>query len=68
MCNSRTNLYKEINDIVQSVYGKEIRVFNTQIPYTVRVGEANFNQMSVIEYEPDNKASIAFIELAKEVL
>jgi len=68
MCDNRTNLCKEINDVLQSTYGQKQRIFDTQIPCSVKVGEANYNHKSVIEYDPKNKASIAYMALAKEIL
>ena len=52
-CNKRTNLYRR-------TYG--------QVPYTVKVGDANSYGMSVMELEQANPASLAYLELAKEVL
>ena len=43
-------------------------IFNCQIPYTVKVGDANSYGMSVMELEQANPASLAYLELAKEVL
>lgn len=67
MCNNRTNLYKDICDAIENSYSSKINIFNTQIPASVKVGEANLNRQSVIEYEPKNKASIAYMNLAKEI-
>ena len=39
-----------------------------EIPYTVKVGDANSYGMSVMELEQANPASLAYLELAKEVL
>lgn len=36
--------------------------------YTVKVGDANSYGMSVMELEQANPASLAYLELAKEVL
>ena len=42
---------------------------NQQAPeYTVKVGDANSYGMSVMELEQVNPASLAYLELAKEVL
>ena len=68
MCDNRTTLYKKINEIIQRAYSQTVNIFNTQIPYSVKVGEANLNHMSIIEYEPKNKVSIAYTALAEEVL
>lgn len=38
------------------------------LSYTVKVGDANSYGMSVMELEQANPASLAYLELAKEVL
>lgn len=68
MCDSRTSLTRDIYDIIQSSYGNTINIFNIQIPNSTKVGEANLYHKSVIDYEPQNKASLAYIDFAKEVL
>ena len=47
---------------------QSLPIFNCQIPYTVKVGDANSYGMSVMELEQANPASLAYLELAKEVL
>lgn len=67
MCDKRTNLYKEICAQVDTAYRSGMRIFNSQIPMTVKVGEANFNGMAVAEYDKNNAAGIAYMNFAKEV-
>ena len=68
MCDSRTSLSRDIYEIVQSTYGSMVNIFNTQIPNSTKVGEANLHRTSIIDYEPQNKASLAYIDLAEEVI
>ena len=68
MCDNRTSLSREICDIIQNTYGSTVNIFKTQIPNSTKVGEANLYQKSVIDYEPQNKASLAYIDFAQEVL
>ena len=68
MCDSRTNLYKEICEAVNSAYGGSVNIFDTQIPNSVKVGEANMKCMSIIEYMPKNSASTAYTKFAEEVM
>lgn len=35
---------------------------------SIKVGEANYNGKSIIEYNPSNKVSIAYENFAKEFL
>jgi len=67
MCNPRTRLYKNVITLISEHYGDKIRIFSTSIPSTTKVGEANFNSSSIIEYYPKSKATIAYKEFALEV-
>ena len=66
-CNKRTNLYRRTYGQVTKAF-QSLPIFNCQIPYTVKVGNANSYGMSVMELEQANPASLAYLELAKEVL
>jgi chromosome partitioning protein len=68
MCDKRTNLYKEISAQVDAAYRNGMKIFDSQIPSTVKVGEANCCGMSVFEYDRKCPAGQAYMELAKEVL
>ena len=68
ICDERTNLYKDAKALIDSSYSGKIKIFDTNIPSTVKVGEANYSSLSVMEHEPNGKASIAYKNFAKEVL
>jgi len=68
MCDNRTALHRDIYDTIKDAYENTIKIFNTQIPNSIKVGEANMNHKSIIDYAPQNKASVAYIEFAEEVL
>ena len=44
------------------------RVYNTIIPRLVRLAEAPSHGKPILEYEPRNKGTIAYLNLAKEVI
>jgi len=67
ICDERTKLYREARSLLDTSYGDKIKIFNTIIPATVKVGEANYMSKSVVEYEPNSKAAIAYVALAKEL-
>lgn len=67
MCDVRTNLCKTITEQVNDTFQGQIRIFGSQIPSTVKVGESVYYSEPLIEYAPECKASLAYIELAKEV-
>lgn len=64
----RMKLSKEVLSIIQEAYGDHINIFNSRIPTSVKVGEANMKSKSTIEYDPKNKVSSAYMEFAKEVV
>ena len=56
-CNKRTNLYRRTYGQVTKAF-QSLPIFNCQIPYTVKVGDANSYGMSVMELEQANPASL----------
>lgn len=68
ICDERTNLFREAKGLIDEYYKGKITIFNAHIPTTVRVGEANYYSRSVMELDPKNKAAIAYIAFAKEVM
>lgn len=59
-CNKRTNLYRRTYGQVTKAF-QSLPIFNCQIPYTVKVGDANSYGMSVMELEQANPASLAYV-------
>ena len=68
MCDTRTNLYKEVNGIMDKTYSQSIRIFDTIIPHSTKVGEANLRRQSVLLYDEHSKPSKAYQEFAKELM
>ena len=68
ICDERTTLYKHTRELVETNYSGTAKIFKTAIPSTTKVGEANYYSLSVMEHDPSGKASIAYMNIAKEVL
>ena len=68
MCDERTNLFKDTYKMLQDFCQNRIGIFQSRIPNTVRVGEANYYSCPVTEYDAAGKASLAYMALAKEVM
>lgn len=68
MFNERRNLSKEILTSINEAYGSQMKIFKNKIPASVKVGEANLNSKSIIEYKPNNKVALAYKCFAKEYL
>lgn len=66
MFKERTIISREILSLIEDAYGKSLKVFDSKIPSSVKVGEANLNSKSIIEYKPDNKVALAYNDFAKE--
>ena len=67
MCDNRTNLSKILTEQVEGIYQKKIKVFQTKIPKTVKVGEAIYNGQSIKKYAKGSSVDIAYDSLAKEI-
>jgi len=66
MYDSRNNLSKQVEDDARENLGD--LVFDTIIPRNVRVSEAPSFAMPVLSYDPTSRGSLAYRELAEEVL
>lgn len=66
MYDSRTNLANQVVNEVRSFFGG--KVFDALIPRTVKLSEAPSYGQSIIEYAPENKGAVAYMDLAKEVI
>ena len=63
----RTNISKEITATVKSAYGQRIKVFDTQIPHSIRAVEATAEGKSIFAYDKGGKVAAAYEQFAKEV-
>jgi chromosome partitioning protein len=68
MFDERTNLSKEIENMIRESYGMNINVFDTRIPRSVKVGEANARSKSIVDYMPSNKAAVGYKNFTYELL
>ena len=63
----RTNISKEITATVKSAYGQKIKVFNSEIPYSIRAVEATAEGKSIFSYDKGGKVAASYEQLSKEV-
>lgn len=68
MCDARTILCKTITEQVHETFRGQIRIYDSKIPNTVKVGESVYYSEPLIEYAPECNASIAYQNLAGEVI
>ena len=67
MCDARTNLCKVITEQVRDTFEGQIRIFESRIPNTVKVGESVYYSEPLIEYAPESNATKAYKNLVKEL-
>ena len=68
MCDRRTNLCKTIMGEVQDAFDGKLRVFDSMIPNTVKVGESVYYGEPLVEYAERSEVCEAYRGLAREVL
>ncbi|MCD8122843.1 MAG: ParA family protein [Clostridiales bacterium] len=68
MVDGRTNFSKEISALIRDTYGSKLKVFQTEIPRSVRAAEISAEGKSIFRHDPGGKVAVAYRELTKEVL
>ena len=68
MCEARTNLCKVISEQVAETFEGQIRIFESKIPNTVKVGESVYYSEPLLEYAPHTKACKAYLDFGKELI
>lgn len=68
MVDSRTNNDREIVNELRMGVGRQLRIFDTEIPRSIRAVEATRSGESIFAYEPNGKVAQAYAGLTKEVL
>lgn len=68
MVNSRTNYSREISNLLRDTYGNKIRVFDTDIPHSVRAAEISAEGKSIFAHDPKGKVAAAYRQLTQEVM
>lgn len=66
MYDDRTNLSHQVRDDLRDFFGNQ--VFSTVIPRNVRLAEAPSFGKPIIQYDPDCKGALSYLELAQEVI
>ena len=68
MVDGRTNNARDVTASLRATIGQRIRVFDTEIPHSVRAAECSQKGESIFAHDPDGKVALAYEKLAKEVL
>ena len=67
MVDNRTNNAKTIITSLRSSVGENIRVFNSEIPFSVRAAECSLSGESIFSHDKNGKVAAAYEALTKEV-
>lgn len=68
MVDSRTNYAKEISTLIRDTYGSKLKVYDADIPRSVRAAEISAEGVSIFRHDPGSKVAEAYRSLTKEVL
>lgn len=63
----RTRITQTVISTVKNAYGRNIRIFDTQIPFSIRAVEATAEGKSIFAYDKSGKAAAAYEQFGKEV-
>lgn len=67
MVDSRTNNAKDVIGALRNGVGQNIRVFDTEIPHSVRAAECSQTGKSIFSHDKNGKVAAAYGNLVKEV-
>ena len=68
MVDTRTNYAKDISNLIRETYGGKLKVFNADIPRSVRAEEISAEGKSIFEHDSKGKVAEAYRKLTKEGL
>ena len=68
MVDSRTNNAKDISEALRSSVGPQLRVFDTEIPHSVRAAECALEGVSIFSHDKNGKVAAAYKALTQEVI
>ena len=68
MVDGRTNLAKDISQLIRKTYGSNIKVFKTEISLSVKAAETSAVGKSIYSYDKNGKVADAYRNLTKEVM
>ena len=64
----RTTFSRGVSATIRGTYGEKIKVFESEIPYSIKVAEASAEGKSIFAHDKYGKATQAYEQFGKEVL
>lgn len=68
MVDSRTTYAREISNLLIENYGDKVRIYDSNIPISVRAAEVSAVGISIYTHDPKGKVAAAYERLTEEVL
>lgn len=68
MVDARTNDAKDISQLIRDTYGGKLKVFDSEIPRSVRAAEISAEGVSIFKHDPGGKVAESYRNLTKEVM
>ena len=68
MVDKRTNNARSIADALRTTVGGNLRILDTEIPFSVRAAESSEKGVSIFAYDKGGKVAAAYEAMTKEVL
>lgn len=68
MMDKRPNFTRDVVELIRNTYGNSIKVFDAEIPYSVRAAECGAEGKSIFTHDPSGKVASAYANLAREVI
>lgn len=67
MTDKRTVLSRKISKELREIYSDNFKIFETEIPFSIRAAEAASSGRSLFSYDSKCKAALDYTEFAKEL-
>lgn len=68
MMDKRPNFARDVVELIRSTYGGSVKVFDAEIPMSVRAIECGAEGKSIFAHDPKGKVAEAYANLAMEVM
>ena len=68
MVDGRTNLARDISQLIRNTYGNHIKVFKTEIPLSIKAAETSAVGKSIYSYDKNGRVADAYRNLTREVM
>lgn len=68
MIQKNTNMSRQISEMLRDKYSSTLNIYETTIPYTVRLGECTQKGVSIYTHAKKSPAACAYMDIVKEVM